>query len=78
MAPKAYDVVRYIPNCHKPVRHFHQRHQVRRPVLGNIPCRHRPPYKDQRCSPDNIAWEAEKEQITPWQAEWNVLLDSIS
>jgi predicted dehydrogenase len=26
---------------------------------------------------DNIAWQAEKEKITPWQAEWNVLLDAI-
>ena len=26
---------------------------------------------------DNIAWRAEKEPITPWQAEWNVLLEAI-
>ncbi|HRA87522.1 MAG TPA: gfo/Idh/MocA family oxidoreductase [Planctomycetaceae bacterium] len=34
-------------------------------------------YKDQRIEKDNITWEAPKEEITPWDAEWNVLLDSI-
>jgi hypothetical protein len=34
-------------------------------------------YKDQRCDPNNIDWRAPKEEITPWQAEWNVLLDAI-
>lgn len=34
-------------------------------------------YKDQRIAKDNIAWEAPKETYNPWDAEWNVLLDSI-
>ena len=34
-------------------------------------------YKDQRITPDNIAWEAEKEKNTPWQAQWNNLIDAI-
>jgi predicted dehydrogenase len=34
-------------------------------------------YKSQRIAPDNIAWEAPEEKFTPWDAEWNVLLDSI-
>lgn len=34
-------------------------------------------YKDQRIEKDNIAWEAPKEELSPWDAEWNVLLDSI-
>lgn len=34
-------------------------------------------YKDQRMQKDNLAWEAPKEDITPWDAEWDVLLDSI-
>ncbi len=34
-------------------------------------------YKDQRCTKDNIVWQAPKEQFSPWDAEWNVLLDSI-
>jgi hypothetical protein len=34
-------------------------------------------YKDQRCTRDNIAWKAEPEPFTPWEAEWNNLLDAI-
>jgi hypothetical protein len=34
-------------------------------------------YKDQRCTPDNIVWRADKEPFTPWEAEWNDLLDDI-
>ncbi|MBC8867910.1 MAG: Gfo/Idh/MocA family oxidoreductase [Planctomycetes bacterium] len=34
-------------------------------------------YKDQRITDDNIVWDAPKEQFSPWDAEWNVLLDSI-
>jgi predicted dehydrogenase len=34
-------------------------------------------YKDQRIHDDNIAWEAPEEKYNPWDAEWNVLLDSI-
>ena len=28
-------------------------------------------------APDNIAWRAPKEPVTPWQAEWTDLLDAI-
>jgi predicted dehydrogenase len=34
-------------------------------------------YKDQRCTNDNIVWEAPPEQYNPWDAEWNVLLENI-
>jgi predicted dehydrogenase len=34
-------------------------------------------YKDQRCERNNIAWRAPKEPVTPWQAEWDDLLQSI-
>jgi predicted dehydrogenase len=34
-------------------------------------------YKNQRIEKDNIVWEAPEEQYNPWDAEWNVLLDSI-
>ena len=34
-------------------------------------------YKDQRCATDNIAWKRRRGAVTPWQAEWNVLLDAI-
>ncbi len=34
-------------------------------------------YKDQRIADDNIVWQAPDEKYSPWDAEWNVLLDSI-
>ncbi len=34
-------------------------------------------YKDQRIAKEHIVWEAPDEQYNPWDAEWNVLLDSI-
>ena len=34
-------------------------------------------YKNQRIAPDNIVWQAPEEKYNPWDAEWNVLLDSI-
>ena len=34
-------------------------------------------YKDQRIEKDTMIWESPKETINSWDAEWNVLLDSI-
>jgi predicted dehydrogenase len=34
-------------------------------------------YKDQRVSDDNVDWNHPEEPLTPWQAEWHVLLDAI-
>jgi len=34
-------------------------------------------YKDQRIEKDNIVWETPPEKINSWDAEWDVLLDSI-
>jgi hypothetical protein len=34
-------------------------------------------YKDQRLDSGNIDWRARPEPTTPWQAEWNALLEAI-
>ena len=34
-------------------------------------------YKDQRTADDNVAWRPEKEQVSPYQVEWDVLLNAI-
>jgi len=34
-------------------------------------------YKDQRIEKDNLVWESPEETVTSWDAEWDVLLDSI-
>ena len=34
-------------------------------------------YKDQRTAKNNISWRPEKEQVSPYQVEWDVLLEAI-
>lgn len=34
-------------------------------------------YKDQRIDKDGMVWESPRETVNSWDAEWNVLLDSI-
>ncbi|HPD47326.1 MAG TPA: hypothetical protein P5279_07460 [Anaerohalosphaeraceae bacterium] len=34
-------------------------------------------FKDQRCDKDNVAWTPPRERISPYQAEWDVLLDAV-
>ncbi len=34
-------------------------------------------YQDQRMTKDSITWRPQKEQVSPYQVEWDVLLDAI-
>ena len=34
-------------------------------------------YKDQRAAKNNIAWRPEREKVSPYQVEWDVLLNAI-
>ncbi len=34
-------------------------------------------FKDQRCERDNAAWQPDRERISPYQVEWDVLLEAI-
>ena len=74
---KAYDVVRYLPNCHNEFDTFIHGTKCAAQFSGPIHVGTVQTYKDQRCSPDNVDWQAPKEPITSWQAEWNDLLDAI-
>ncbi len=74
---KALDIVRWLPKCHEEFATFI--HGTKRAAqfsgphhIGTVHT-----YKDQRCSPENIDWRAPKEEVTPWQAEWNSLLEAI-
>jgi predicted dehydrogenase len=74
---KAYDVVRWLQNCHtdfatylhgtKCAAQFSGPHH-----LGTVQI-----YKDQRIADNNVAWAAPQEPAPPWQAEWDNLLDAI-
>jgi predicted dehydrogenase len=74
---KAYDVVRYVSKCHTEFDTFVHGTKCAAQFSGDIHAGTVHTYKDQRCAPDNIAWEAPKEKYTPWRAEWNTLLDAI-
>jgi predicted dehydrogenase len=74
---KAYDVVRYINGCHNEFDTFVHGTKCAAQFSGDIHAGTVHTYKDQRCAPDNITWKAPKEKCTPWQAQWNNLLEAI-
>lgn len=74
---KGYDVVRYLPNCHNEFATYVHGTKCAAQFSGNIHAGTVSIFKDQRIAPDNIAWQAPKETVTPWQAEWIALLEAI-
>jgi len=74
---KATDVVRYLPRCHNEFATYIHGARCAAQFSGGGHAGTVQTYKDQRIAPDNIDWRAEKEEFTPWQAEWNELLQSI-
>ena len=74
---KAFDIVRWLPKCHTDFATYIHGTKCAAQFSGphhegtvNI-------YKNQRIARDNLAWSAPKEPVTPWQAEWDNLLESI-
>lgn len=74
---KATDDVRWLRNCYNDFATYVQGTKCAGQFSGNIHAGTTRIYKDQRMEKDNIAWEAPKEEVTPWDAEWNVLLENI-
>jgi predicted dehydrogenase len=74
---KALDVVRWLPNCHEEFATYVHGTKCAAQFSGNVHEGTVHTYKNQRCERDNIAWQAEKERVSPWQAEWDNLLDAI-
>jgi predicted dehydrogenase len=74
---KATDGVRYLPNCHNEFATYVHGTKCAAQFSGSGHAGTVQTYKDQRIAPDNIAWRAKPEQFSPWQAEWNVLLEAI-
>ncbi len=69
--------MRWLPKCHEEFATFIHGTKCAAQFSGPHHLGTVHTYKDQRCTPDNIAWRAPKEQFTPWQAEWNSLLKAI-
>lgn len=74
---KATDVVRWLPKCHEEFATYLHGTRCAAQFSGNIHEGTVHTYRDQRCADDNIAWRAPKEEVSPWQAEWDALLESI-
>lgn len=68
---------RAMPNCHNDFATFVHGTKCGAQFSGNV---HAPTvqiYKDQRTAKDNVAWRPEKEKASPYQVEWDVLLNAI-
>jgi predicted dehydrogenase len=74
---KAFDIVRWLPNCHTEFATWIHGTKCAAQFSGPVHEGLVHIYRDQRCANDNIAWRAPRELISPWQAEWDVLLDDI-
>ncbi|MCX8092340.1 MAG: Gfo/Idh/MocA family oxidoreductase, partial [Verrucomicrobiae bacterium] len=74
---KGVHQVRWLPNCHTEFATYIHGTKCAAQFSGwsHVGTVHL--YKDQRCANDNIAWRAPKEQFTPWEAQWNNLLEAI-
>jgi len=74
---KAEVTGRYIQNCHTDFGTYIHGTRCAAKFSGDV---HAPTswlYQDQRMENARIAWRAPKEQINPWQAEWDALLAAI-
>jgi predicted dehydrogenase len=74
---KAYDVVRYLSGCHNEFATYVHGTKRAAQFSGAVHVGTVQTYKDQRIAAGNVDWKAPKERYTPWQAEWNALLDAI-
>lgn len=74
---KALVTGRYIPKCYDDFATFVHGTKCAAQFSGNIHAPTVQVYKDQRIAPSNIAWRPERETVSPWQAEWDVLLAAI-
>jgi predicted dehydrogenase len=71
------DVVRYVTNCYNHFATYIHGSKRAAQFSGSGHAGIVRIFKDQRIEEDNILWEAPKEKLTPWQAEWADLFDSI-
>jgi predicted dehydrogenase len=68
---------RAVSNCHNDFATFVHGTKCAAQFSGNV---HAPTvqiYKDQRTAKENIVWQPEKEKLSPYQREWDVLLEAI-
>ena len=74
---KATVTGRYLPNCHNEFNTYVHGTKCAGQFSGSIHAAKVHTYKDQNVHRRNITWKAPKERCSPWQTEWDVLLDAI-
>lgn len=74
---KAFDTVRYTPKCYNEFATYVHGTKRAAQFSGNIHAGDVKIFNDQRTEKDNILWEAPKEKITAWQAQWNDFTKAI-
>ena len=74
---KAYDTVRYIPKTYAEFATYVHGTKCAAQFSGNIHAGTVRIFKDQRCTPDNVAWAAPQEKNTPYHEQWSDFLDAI-
>lgn len=74
---KAMVTGRYIPKCATDFVTFIHGTKCAAKFSGDIHAPTSLMYKDQRIEAGNVAWRPPKEEVNPWQAEWDVLLSAI-
>lgn len=65
------------PNCRNQFATFVHGARCAAQFSGNVHAPTVQVYKDQRTTRDNVAWRPENERVSPYQVEWDVLLDAI-
>ncbi|MHC4753518.1 MAG: Gfo/Idh/MocA family protein [Planctomycetota bacterium] len=68
---------RAMPNCHNDFATFVHGTKCAAQFSGSSHAPKAHIYKDQRTAKNNIVWRPEREKVSPYQVEWDVLLEAI-
>ena len=74
---KALVTGRYIPKCDTDFATFVHGTKCAAQFSGNVHAPTVQMYQDQRIASSQVTWRPDKERVSPWQAEWDVLLEAI-
>lgn len=74
---KALVCARYRRNCHNEFATFVHGSKCAAQFSGNIHADTVQMFKDQRIASEHVVWKPQPDPCSPWQAEWDDLLDAI-
>jgi predicted dehydrogenase len=68
---------RYRSNCHNEFATYFHTTRCASQFSGDIHAATVRSYRDQRIAPDNVAWEPDRDPLSPWQQQWNAIIAAI-